>query len=478
MTLEQALDLQLATLLDERSEAVPPSDLLARSLARVAVTRQRSRWRFPAVVLRGSATFGRRTVPAWGLLVLVALVLAALIVVGDQIVQRYLAVVPVQTTLPSIDSTRGPESSVPADTSPPALPIQAGALATTQQIAAFGDRVAWVGTETAMYRTEDGGATWRSVQPEGWSQPYAESFVDAATAYVSIDGGPEIAATHDGGSTWTTTVLDAAGEGSPTFAFSSASTGFVTFVDQSHYDKKDGTGLLIFRTADGGATWSGPTHGLQPHLVASSNKLYAPLGQFYVSSAGISDQYAYENYFDLSEDGGATYTRYDFPTGPLAPKRFMKTVEAIVRGDDGHLLIAIRIDAVQKEFPVVVYRNGDDPSSWTQVAEIPAVAGPLQFLSGSTWVLTGGAPSKILSTTDSGATWRTVIPPMSLYHLQAGFGTPRWTGVETGWIVDQCLDLTFHDDGSPTGYDCGDRSRDLVLLVTTDGGATWTEIGT
>ena len=155
----------------------------------------------------------------------------------------------------------------------------------------------------------------------------------------------------------------------------------------------------------------------------------------------------------------------------------MKTVDTITRGADGHLLIAIGVDAGRTIIPEVVYRNGYDQSTWTKVNEIPAVAGPLQLLSGTTWVVTGGAPTKILSSTDSGATWRTVIPPMSLYGVQAGFGMASWASVDIGWIVDRCQDLTFRDNGQPTGRDCGDRSRDLVLLVTTDGGATWTEIG-
>jgi len=473
MTLDRALDLQLATLLDERAVIAPPDDLLARSLARIDSTRQRPRWLAGAGAGQAAVRFGQRFVPAWALLVLVALLVTALIVVGDQIVQRYLAVVPVQTTLPTQDSTSAPESPSPVDTRPPGLPAQPGMFGAAVKVVAFGDRVVWVPTETAIYRTEDRGATWRAVQPEGWSRPYTESFVDADTAYVPIGNGTEIAVTHDGGTSWARTVLDAPGAGSPVFAFSSPSTGSVTFVDPKHIDKQEGTGLFVFTTADGGRTWSGPAAGLQPRIPNELNKLYAANGTFLVSSSSGG------NWFDLSEDGGVSYARYTFPTGPQAPRRASKELTQVIRGTDGHLLITfdIYVDQPGVGFPAFVWRNGDDPSSWTKVAELPDVAGPIQLLSGTTWVLTGGAPSKIFSTTDAGATWRSVIPPMSLYSVQAGFGTASWTSVDTGWIVDKCQDLTFRDDGSPTGYDCGDRSRDLVLLVTTDGGASWTEIG-
>ena len=294
--------------------------------------------------------------------------------------------------------------------------------------------------------------------------------MDADTAYVPIASGSEIAVTHDGGASWATTVLDAPGVGSPVFAFSSASTGYVTFVDPNHFAKRDGTGLLVFGTTDGGRTWTGPTHGLQPYLKASLNKLYAALGPFLVNSAGLSSQYAFENYFDLSEDGGATYTRYDFPTGPLAPKKDMKVVNGIVRGADGHLLIALSVEGGRTPIPQIVYRNGNDPSSWTKVDELPpGNEQPFQFLTGNTWVVTAGAPTEIVSTSDAGVHWQTVVPAISLYGVQAGGGPASWGSLTTGWVAEECRELNAQQ--------CGDQPRALVLLVTTDGGATWTQVG-
>ena len=469
MTLDRDLDRRLAVWLDERAVEAPPTDLLTRSLARVDSTGQRGAWRFPAAALRGSATVGRPVLPAWVILVLVALVVVALVVVGSQIVRQYLAVTPERTPALTVDSTQAPKTPTPTDTRPPGLPAEAGMFATAQQIVAVGDQIAWVTTVNGIYRSDDTGKTWRSVQPDGWTPSYAEAFVDADTAYVPIGSGSEIAVTHDGGASWTTTVLDAAGAGSPVYAFSSASTGYVTFVDPNHFAKRDGTGLFVFGTTDGGRTWAGPTHGLQPSLKASSNKLYSALGPFLVNSAGLAQQYAFENYFDVSEDGGATYTRYDFPTGPLAPKKDMKVVDGIVRGVDGHLLIALRVEAERTLIPETVYRNGNDPSSWTKVDELPpGNEQPFQFLSGNTWIVTAGAPTEILSTTDAGGHWQTVVPAISLFGVQAGFGRATWGSVETGWVTEECRELHAGSCSDP---------RAIVLLVTTDGGATWTRIG-
>ncbi|TMK30559.1 MAG: hypothetical protein E6G61_06130 [Actinobacteria bacterium] len=476
MTIDRDLDRRLVDLFEDRSVAVPPPDLLARSLARVDSTGQRRTWRFPSVALRGDATFGHPLLPAWALLVLVALVAVALLVVGSQIVRRYQSVIPEQTPPAlAVYSTPSPETQAPIETRPPGVPAEAGMFATIRDVFAAGDQVAWVSTKTAIYRTDDTGKTWRAVQPDGWALPNDEAFLDADTAYVPIGTGSEIAVTHDGGASWSTSVLDAGGAGSPVFAFASASTGYVTFVDPSHYDKRDGTGLFVFGTTDGGRTWTGPSRGLQPHLKASSNKLYGAKGAFLINSAGLSDQYAFENFFDLSEDGGATYTRYDFPVGPLAPKKAMKEVVAIVRGLDGHLLIALGVDGS----PEVVYRNGGYPSTWSQVDEVPTgIAQPFQFLSPTSWVFTAGAPGEILSTIDAGAHWRTVVPSISLYGVQAGEGPASWGSLETGWGVEECRWTLLSADGSPgSGRSCGDRPHDIVLLVTSDGGATWTRIG-
>ena len=90
MTLERDLDRRLAAWLDERAVAAPPADLLARSLVRVDATGQRGAWRFPSAVFRGPVAAGRPVLPAWAILVLVALVAVALVVAGSEIVRHYL----------------------------------------------------------------------------------------------------------------------------------------------------------------------------------------------------------------------------------------------------------------------------------------------------------------------------------------------------------------------------------------------------
>jgi photosystem II stability/assembly factor-like uncharacterized protein len=475
MTTRGDLDRSLVAWFEDRAVATAPPDLLDRSLARVAGVRQRGAWRFAGNAFGLPSAFGPMPTPSWLIAVLIVLLVGALVVVGNGLLRRSQLLVPEPST--SIPPPASLEVSPrPSPTALPGTSPTLGMFATIRGVVAAGDQVAWVTTNSAIYRTDDTGKTWRAVQPAGWN-PNSAAFPGADTAYVSIGVGSEIAWTHDGGASWSTTTLDAPGSGYPVIVFASPTTGFVTFVDPSHEDQADGTGLLVFATTDGGATWAGPAPGLQPHFDASSNKLYGPLGSFLLSSSGLSAQFAFENWFNLSEDGGATYTRYPFPSGALARKRAMKTVDAIVRGDDGHLVIALHDD---DPVPEVVYRNGDSPSAWTEVTEIPGPGDqPFQFLSATTWIVTEGAPTQVISTTDGGNTLHTVIPNLSLYGVQAGNIQASWGSLRTGWATEPCRDTRLTADGSPRagGVACPNDGRDAVLILTTDGGATWEVIG-
>ena len=376
------------------------------------------------------------------------------------------ASVPPTTPVTALPATPNP---TPVDTRPAAQPPQAGMFATLFTLKAASDRVAWAKTETAIYRTEDTGETWRVAQPAGWAPEFSEGFVDADTAYVPTNDGDRINVTHDGGATWASSVLDAArGFGQPTFSFTSPTTVFATYVDPEKDATPDGSGLRVFATTDGGATWTGPTSGLQPPFKASFNKLEPAIGGYLISSAGKADSEPFENWFNLSADGGQTYTRYSFPVGPLAPRNALKSVDEVIRETNGRLLIAVRADGGQSALPQGVYESGDDTDSWRLVYEEPLLDGDVEFLSETSWVLTSGSPSEVRTTTDGGITWVTVARPDDVLTS----ATPQFATLQTGWVTQQCQWVL--------GAACGpsfDEARAVLLLVTRDGGATWNVVG-
>lgn len=399
---------------------------------------------------------------------LISVLVAGLLVAGG----TFRLVEPVPSASPSpttpLTSPADTPNPTPVDTRSAAEPPQPGMFASLVTLRAASDRVAWVKTETTIYRTEDTGATWRVSQPPDWATEFSDGFVDADTAYVPTHDGDTINVTHDGGATWTSTVLDARGFGEPVFSYASATSVFATYVDPDHFAKADGTGLRIFGTTDGGATWTGPTTGLQPHLEASFNKVEAAIGGLLISSAGKSDTEPFQNWFNLSADGGQTYTRYGFPVGPLAPKNALKTVDGVLREARGRLLIAVRADGGRTALPQAVYESGTEPDSWRLVYEEPILDGSVEFLSDASWVLTSGSPSEVRTTADGGGTWTTVARPDDVLTS----ASPQFATPQTGWVRQQCQ--------WALGSACGpsfDEAQALLLLVTKDGGVTWTVVG-
>jgi hypothetical protein len=461
MTNDRDLSMQLETWLDDRATSVVPDGLLARSLARVEATRQRPRWLVATTLPTQSGVVGRPFVPAWAVLVLVALLAVVVVAVGSQLFRPTLSVIadPTLTPTQSPPAESAPAATksttpTPVDTRPPAVPLDAAALADLGGFFGADDDVAWIYTASAIYRTEDTGRTWRAVTPAGWTSIGATTFVDANTAYFSPGGArAPITVTHDAGASWTTVNVNTAADVAwPIFSFRSSSSGYATFVDPALYDAPAGTGVIVFKTTDGGVTWTGPERGVQPHT-SSFNKVNPPVGGFLIDTS--------KNSFYLSDDGGVTWRKYPFPSGPLAPKNVFKGVADIVREPNGHLLVTLDVDTVQYT-PQAVYETADDIPTWRLAYQEPATAG-LQFLSDTTWVMTTGYPAEVSVTTDSGAHW----------DSHSATGAPaddrRFATVRTGWGLTQCQFLRDRD--------CGDNPHSNVLFVTKDGGASWTEVG-
>jgi photosystem II stability/assembly factor-like uncharacterized protein len=469
MTIDRDLDLQLPTWFDERSTSTPPADLLARSLGRVEMTHQRPSILTTGAYARPWVGVNRAPLAAPLLVGLMTLLLGALVAVGAQLVFPRLAVVlPLQTPGPSstAEPTRAPVPT-PVDTRPAALSINASAFGTAWDPIAFGDKVAWIRTDNGLYRTEDAGLTWRAVEPAGFSQPSANAFADADTAYVKVGDESSIAFTHDGGASWTTTSLDAGNGGAPEFEFTDATHGFVTFVDPALDGAPGGTGLLVFMTTDGGATWSGPVRSRQPRLANSSNKLGTPTGANLVESAGKADNKPFDNTFYVSGDGGQTWSKDTFPINSISPKNDMKGVGQVYSEPNGRLLVQFSsAPSGPGTHPNGIYESTDDPSVWRLLYTEPEGDVDVQFLSATTWILRSHAPSRISTTLDAGATWSTVTPTMSLYYT----GPPVFGSVNTGWFTIECRWV-------PNQPNCPRSDSPKLLFVTRDGGATWTEVG-
>lgn len=356
--------------------------------------------------------------------------------------------------IPSIAPTPSAGAAAPSPSSNPAK-ARPGIFAQLLDWDLVSDTVGWGVTGSSVLRTSDRGATWADVPP-GLTAISVAAFVDAETAYVAASGSPiTIAATHDGGASWVRVPVDiGALNGGPVLSFQTPTHGYATFFDPDGANR-----LAVFATVDGGLTWSGPRDGAVPHMAGARDKLTDPLGGFFHQRAGKFDNQPFDNSFFLSADGGASWTASRFPTGPRAPKDELKEIVDIVQDIGGPFRMAIMVNGGDP----AVYESTDDPATWRLVRTLP---GPdVQLLSSTTWVVVTSR-SEFRSTTDAGAHWRTTVTPTEFRER------PRFATPDTAWVTVSCSP----DPHLPPDPHCDGTTTQGMVLVTSDGGATWTRI--
>jgi photosystem II stability/assembly factor-like uncharacterized protein len=406
---------------------------------------------------------GRRKIAllAAAMVIAVALVGGAL-AVGSGLVRLPSVVPPALDATPAITPTTSPAEATPSPSLPASSAIPVGLPASPDLITGLrdwrlvSDAVGWVATSSAVHRTTDRGLTWTDVRPRQVTSSSVTAFVDADTMYLASGTSPAtIAATHDGGVSWVEATLEVgAVSGGPVFTFRAPMRGFATF-----YDPDETGPLRVFATTDGGVTWTGPTDGSVPHMAASSDKLSDPFGGFLWQRAGKLDNKPFDNRFFLSADGAASWTEYRFPTGPLAPKDALKEIVDIVQDDGGPITMAIMVNGGEG----AVYEATADPATWRLVRTLP---GPdVQILSSTTWVVVS-THTEFRSTVDAGEHWR-IRATSTPFRERPRFATP-----DDGWVIVGCNP----DSILPQDRHCDGATKETMLLITSDGGATWTRI--
>jgi Galactose oxidase, central domain/Kelch motif len=407
------------------------------------------------------------------------LAVAALLAMGGAIAAgsglvRLLSVVPSPPTLPAPSSAIVPAPSstaaAPSSTpSPDASIPPAGPFAASQdtfrgldQFLLAPDDAGWVTTSAAMYHTADMGATWVDVRPPGWSTTAATSVIDGQTMYAASDGVPmTIAATHDGGVSWTEATIDDPSIGSgPFLSFQTPSKGFATF-----FAAGSDRALIVYRTTDGGATWAGPESGAVPVIEASMGKLDGRSGGTLFLTSGKFDNKPFDNDFVLSLDGGATWLKRTLPTGDQAPASRLKGISRVWLGEDGSIVMAISVDGAGFS----IWSSDDDARSWRLVSALPREIADfdVDFISRTEWVAYAGDGSPVWSTVNGGAEWRKVATDPS---ASVRFADLSFASVDRGWAVEHCRDQ------DTSGGFCTGHVGESVLLRTVDGGRTWTPV--
>jgi photosystem II stability/assembly factor-like uncharacterized protein len=403
------------------------------------------------------------------------------------------------TTAPATSTTTDP-APAPAryPAAPPMIGDSAGTVLAAQLVTPTSG---WALTRTALAWTGDGARSWRTITPRAVPADRVRGafFLDPRTGWVvasarTRETGSQVQLavyrTGDAGATWgwsSLGTLDLGGDD----AAGGFEGGFGVLAQPSFVDQRNGwvsvqtssrmyrAHYFLFRTTDGGATW---TRLPQPPKVQRAVLSSPTRGWAVVTgrAAATSGQGRGSPGLYTTTDAGRQWRRVGLTPPPSlrGTSVHLREPPTFKTPRDGYL--PVEFFARQEGRPrlpaVGFYVTADGGTTWSPryvpVAEEDeeyglvalAAAGQRTMLA-----LVGHEARKLLTSRDEGRTWATAATGLEgRYPVVSGlaFADPR-----TGWAVTGRG--TSLDPGcNPRTPRCDDRG---VLLRTTDGGTTWTE---
>lgn len=326
-----------------------------------------------------------------------------------------------------------------------------------------------------VLRTQDGGATWTDVSPQGQTlTPSSSFFLDAQNAWIALYDSTAnsnlLLRTNDGGQTWASL---------PQKEIENANYRFTSPNDGVAEAAGVGAGNLylnLYQTQDGGTSWSpilitapDPDPGLAAGTVHLCN--ICGDGLYYDPERVVI------TYGDLANDpGGAVRLAVSTDLGqhwkdlklPLPDPKYADGLVAphspVFFGNEGMLPVSIGkygVDGALAYSVLATYVTHDGGQSWSQApAILENTAGffdTVQILSQQDAFVRCG--KNLCATHDGAQTWLTLPASLDFDINSSGSYVSQFQFIDpqAGWAVTS--------DG--TNYE---------LWKSTDGGATWTKL--
>jgi photosystem II stability/assembly factor-like uncharacterized protein len=302
---------------------------------------------------------------------------------------------------------------------------------------------------------------WNDITPNasiGSQDLVAAAFIGDKTGWVTVghrferrNDTLEVYRTGDGGATWSKAALDQFGSfqlSALQVTFANAQDGWALASLSEITNDRPG---VLYRTIDGGATWT---------------RSQAPIGgaiQFANATTGwiIGGRVNYaRNLLYITQDGGRTWAeqRLDLPLDAATAN--------IMIGAPAFFSTSAGMIAVNLEKRVQIYRTADGGRTWTSAYSFPLQPGdhialPILAARDANGLLVIGAG--VYATADSGANWKQVSANLNLGSALALGLNPDgagWTVIAKGWCPAQFTS----------------RCNNTQLLITNDGGLTWAAV--
>lgn len=194
------------------------------------------------------------------------------------------------------------------------------------------------GSPARMFRTADGGASWREVYRNDDPEIFFDAlrFADATHGYALADpirGRFVVLESTDGGETWTELPGPEAKTGEGAFA---ASNSALAVRGDSLWFGTGGSVARIFRSTDRGRTWS--TAEAPAPSGAPSRGVFSVAFVSDKRGALVGGDYQAPNEpgaFATTEDGGATWTAGQPPAGYRSSIVFLAGIRVVATGPSG-----------------------------------------------------------------------------------------------------------------------------------------------
>ncbi len=348
--------------------------------------------------------------------------------------------------------TAAPVSITPTPTPTSSLPVVA-----SPQIVSF-DMLdmdnGWALSDTNVLRTTDGGSTWYNITPSGVTDlgPGTTAFyLDMNHAWMVIAGSDftsgTLFRTSDGGLTWSSTPVPFSGG---SLKFLDPSSGWVLAGMGAGAGSE---GVAVFNTIDGGNAWTrvfvddptvpGYTNDI-PLVGDKSGLTFLDARHGWVAGEEPVNDLIY---LYATTDGGRAWA----PVSLSVPSGYtggQENTDPPVFFDGKEGVLPVGIFAATNA--TVLYLSHDGGVSWSASTPVSygrsySITSPLQFF---VW---DGGPTLHVSA-DAGATWTDVTTNVNFPDTLLTF---QFVDATTGWALT------------------GDATPHYTFYKTTDGGATW-----
>ena len=310
-----------------------------------------------------------------------------------------------------------------------------------------------------VLRTLNGGSNWQDRTPQLGSFDQHSFFALNSEAAWAVTGTGIIWRTQDGGQTWKSSqpiALSAEGKYQILgLQFPGVRNGWLAFLAQNASPN-----TLLFRTDDGGETWSRVTELEKPELASYLPDTKTSMTFFDGQSGWIGGWWGKDNPSRWSvlhtTNGGNSWDAEALPAIPnlLAGQPVTCDGWAISDMPAGSMAVEVNCTQKSRKFHQLYYLSNVTGPAW-RIWNLSGAFIGADFLDNRKgWMMTSGAPGRlneIYKTVDGGATW-------------IKFNQASWETVQFDFVSDQ------------VGWAIAGKGKTLALINSVDGGKIWQEI--